>query len=256
MAGRRWRSGAPTPTATLTISGATTTAPINNLPFAITLEEPLPGQCSIASIVRVMAVMKIRTSTPLSSFITPGILYLYQLGVYTALAEVGRGGATTTTTTVITVLAGTTIGGLSLGLDFSVSPSTGVAPLTNVGFTGTVSGTAITVTATTAFSFDCLNDGSFEFSSSTLSTTMTQGNLCSYTLPGTYVARLLAVRESFMVSATTSVVVSPIPAVPPPSWRRRGGRGGGGGTPTVTVSTGGGGPIGLLALSLDRVLLL
>lgn len=236
--------GTPTPTvsATFAISGATTTAPINNLPFALTVGGTAVGSVFYQIDCTTDGAYEYASSTPLSSFVTPGICTYTNPGTYTATAQVGRENATTTVTTIVTVLSGTTIGGLSLSLDFSVTPNSGVAPLNNVGFSGAVSGSAITGTATTTFSFDCLNDGSYEFSGETLSTSMTQGNLCSYTNPGTYVARLLAVRGSFMVSATTSVTVLPVPLVPPST----GGGGGGGSTPTVsTGGGGGGGPIGL-----------
>ncbi|MEN9613786.1 MAG: hypothetical protein RLZZ347_93 [Candidatus Parcubacteria bacterium] len=230
--------GTPTPTLTvgLAISGSTTTAPINNLPFALTLGGTAVGPAFHQIDCTTDGTYEYASTTLLSSFITPGICTYTNPGTYTATAQVGRNGATTTATTVITVLPGVTIGGLSMSLNLTVSPNAGVAPLNNVGFTGSVSGTAVTGVATTTFSFDCLNDGSFEFSSSTVATSITQANVCSYTNPGTYVTRLLVVRNSFMVSATTSVVVSPIPATPPPS---------GGGNDPVPPSLGGGGPIGL-----------
>jgi uncharacterized repeat protein (TIGR01451 family) len=93
----------------------------------------------------------------------------------------------------------------ALHVDLSVSPSSGPAPLNNVDFTATVSGTA---TGDVTYKFDCASDGSWERTKTTSSTSYTATDLCSYSSPGNYTAKISVERGGLVFYGTTAIFVS------------------------------------------------
>ena len=93
----------------------------------------------------------------------------------------------------------------TLYVDISVNPSSGPAPLNNVDFTASVSGSA---TGDITYKFDCTNDGSWERTQTTSSTNYTATDLCSYSTAGSYTARISVEREGLVFYGTTAIFVS------------------------------------------------
>lgn len=93
----------------------------------------------------------------------------------------------------------------TLFVDISVNPSYGPAPLNNVDLTATVSGSA---TGNITYRFDCTNDGSWERTHTTSSTSYTATDLCSYPSAGSYTARISVEREGLVFYGTTAIFVS------------------------------------------------
>ena len=126
----------------------------------------------------------------------------------------------------------------SLSVSISAAPSSGVSPLSNVTLTTSVSGSQ---TGNINYTFYCNRsdsgtnvttpyDGKYN---NQTAATYTATNLCSYSTPGTYTAKVIAERGMLQSQNTASIVVSsPAPVQnPPPSY----GGGGGGGAVTDTT---------------------
>lgn len=98
----------------------------------------------------------------------------------------------------------------TLLVDFSASPSTGLAPLNSVDLSAVVSGTA---TGTITYRFDCTGDNVWDNVYSSASTSYTAPDLCNYLNPGAYTARAMVERGglssqgSIEINVTTSVPV-------------------------------------------------
>jgi hypothetical protein len=92
----------------------------------------------------------------------------------------------------------------TLAIDFSANPSSGSAPLNDVDLTAFVSGTAM---GTITYQFDCTNNGSWEKTVTTSSTSYTAYDLCDYSSAGEYTAKVKVSREAVEVEGTTTVLV-------------------------------------------------
>ncbi|GEM_PF-2831438 len=105
-------------------------------------------------------------------------------GDYTAKFVVERQGLTVEKSLTISVLDP----GTALTASLVANPSSGVAPLNNVGFEASVSGVA---SGDITYKIDCTNDGTFEHTSvPTLQATYTVTDICNYTEPGNYEAKM------------------------------------------------------------------
>lgn len=121
-------------------------------------------------------------------------------GTYTAKVQATRENLTAEDTAQIQVEAGAK----TLHVSISATPSSGHAPLDNVDLAAEVSGTA---TGPITYKFDCQNDGSWEFQTTTNSTSYTAQGLCDYPNPGTYTFRVYAQRNNLQVQGTGNIVV-------------------------------------------------
>jgi hypothetical protein len=92
-----------------------------------------------------------------------------------------------------------------LAVDFLTSPSSGSVLLNNVDFTAYVSGNA---TGDITYRFDCTNDGSWERTITTSSTSYTATDLCSYSSTGTYTAKVRVERDGVYVEGTAKILVT------------------------------------------------
>ena len=93
----------------------------------------------------------------------------------------------------------------TLYVDLSVNPSFGPAPLNDVDLTATVSGSA---SGDITYKFDCTNDGSWERTQTTTSTSYTATDLCDYPSVGSYTAKISVEREGLVFYGTTAIFVS------------------------------------------------
>jgi len=91
-----------------------------------------------------------------------------------------------------------------LSVDISASPSSGSAPLNDVDLTAVVSGSA---TGDITYRFDCRNDGSWERTITTSSTSYTATDLCDYSDPGNYTAKVSVERGGLVFNGTTAIFV-------------------------------------------------
>jgi len=90
----------------------------------------------------------------------------------------------------------------TLYLSASASPSSGCAPLDSVDFQASVSGTA---DGSITYFFDCRNDGVWEKVYTTSNSSYTAYDLCNYSNPGTYYARVRVERDGLVAERTVSV---------------------------------------------------
>lgn len=91
----------------------------------------------------------------------------------------------------------------NLFVDISATPSSGPAPLNNVDLTATVSGTAA---GPITYKFDCTADGIYDQSITTESQTFTAADLCNYSNPGSYTAKVQVERENLTFEGTTAIL--------------------------------------------------
>jgi hypothetical protein len=92
----------------------------------------------------------------------------------------------------------------TLSVSLSADPSAGCAPLSNVSLTANVSGSAL---GTITYFFDCNSDGTWEKIYSTSQTSYTASNLCSFSLPDNYSAKVKVERGSLSAENTTQIRV-------------------------------------------------
>jgi len=142
-----------------------------------------------------------RTQTTSSTSYTATDLCDYSsTGNYVAKISVEREGLVFNGTTAILVQSGS---GLSVNL--SANPSSGAAPLNDVDLTANVSGTA---TGDVTYRFDCTNDGSWERTQTTSSTSYTATDLCDYSSTGNYTAKVSVERGGLTFTGTAAIAVS------------------------------------------------
>jgi hypothetical protein len=91
-----------------------------------------------------------------------------------------------------------------LQVEFSANPNSGTAPLSNVDLTATVSGTA---TGPITYKFDCTNDGVWDKIVTTNNTSYTAVDLCSYSSPGNYLAKVSVGRNGLFFEGITAIMV-------------------------------------------------
>ncbi len=121
-------------------------------------------------------------------------------GTYTVKAEVTREGVTNSCTNTVVVSDAT------VSCALVADPSAGTAPLTDVSFTTSVGGTA---TGNIVYKLDCTNDGTYEHTSSAISTNpYTKTNACNYITAGTYTAKAEVTRSGATATCTTQISVS------------------------------------------------
>ena len=92
----------------------------------------------------------------------------------------------------------------SLSVEIYANPSSGTVPLNDVDLTANVSGTA---TGDITYKFDCTNNGSWEKTITTSSTSYTATNLCDYSSAGNYTAKISVEREGLVFQGTTAIFV-------------------------------------------------
>jgi len=92
----------------------------------------------------------------------------------------------------------------TLLVDISANPSSGQAPLNDVDLTANVSGTA---TGSITYKFDCTNNGTWERTHTTNSTSYTATDLCDYSSPGNYTAKVRVERANLTFEGTTAIFV-------------------------------------------------
>jgi len=93
----------------------------------------------------------------------------------------------------------------NLQVDFYANPNSGAAPLNNVDLVTTVSGTA---TGPITYKFDCTNDGSWDKVITTNDTSYTAVDLCNYSSPGNYLAKVSVGRGGLFFEGTTAIMVN------------------------------------------------
>jgi len=123
-------------------------------------------------------------------------------GTYIAKVRAERQGLTAEDTTEIFVEEIPT-----LHLSITATPSSGHAPLNDVDLTADVSGTA---TGDITYRFDCTNNGTWERTQTTSSTSYTAIDLCDYSSPGVYAVKISAEREGLIIQGTINVVVGDV----------------------------------------------
>jgi len=120
-------------------------------------------------------------------------------GTYTVRAMAVRQGVSDTDTATVIVDSPPT-----LSVNLSANPSSGTAPLNDVDLTASVGGTA---TGVITYEFDCDNDGTYDSSNSSYSTTYTKSDLCDYSTEGTYTARVRVTRQGLVATDTVNINV-------------------------------------------------
>ena len=90
----------------------------------------------------------------------------------------------------------------TLYVTFTANPNSGCAPLQNVDLNANVYGTA---TGLITYFFDCENDGNWEKIITRNDNNYTAYNLCNYSNPGTYTAKVMVERELLSAQATVPV---------------------------------------------------
>ena len=143
---------------------------------------------------------KIQTTSSTSLTATDLCDY-YSTGVYTVKVSAERGGLLIQGT--INVVVGDVA---TLAVDFSTNPSSGNAPLYNVDLTAYVSGTA---TGNITYKLDCTNNGNWERTQTTTSTSYNATDLCSYSNPGNYTAKVRVERGGVYIEGTAGILVIP-----------------------------------------------
>lgn len=96
----------------------------------------------------------------------------------------------------------------SLAVSLEAIPPAGASPLNNVDLRALVSGAA---TGEVRYQFDCQNDGSWEKDitvSQQPSSPYIAQNLCAYSSPGTYTARVKTTRQRLVAENTTLITVN------------------------------------------------
>jgi len=134
------------------------------------------------------------TSTDLCDYPDPGN--------YTAAVQVERDGLSFKGTTAIFAREP-----LTLFVDLTADPSSGYAPLEEVDLIADVSGTA---SGDIVYWFDCTNNGSWEHNVATSSDPYTAIDLCDYSEPGTYIAKVRVERQGLTAEDTTEILVEEI----------------------------------------------
>lgn len=100
----------------------------------------------------------------------------------------------------------------TLAAGITASPSSGTSPLNGVDLTASIGGTA---TGNSTVKFDCTNNGSYESTVSDVTgSTYTATDLCNYSSPGTYTAKVEVTRDGITSTATTPIQVN-APQEPP-----------------------------------------
>ncbi len=92
-------------------------------------------------------------------------------------------------------------------VNLTASPSSGCAPLNNVDLTASVSGTTYYYQNITYY-FDCTNDGYWDRTVSSSSTSYTAYDACNYSTSGNYYAKVRVESGGFTAENTTPIYVS------------------------------------------------
>jgi hypothetical protein len=139
-------------------------------------------------------------TTSSTSYTATDLCDYYSTGVYTVKVSAERGGLLIQGT--INVVVGDVA---TLAVDFSTYPSSGSAPLYNVDLAVYVSGTA---TGNITYRFDCTNNGTWERTKTTSSTSYTATDLCNYYNPGNYTAKVRVERGGAYIEGTSTIFVT------------------------------------------------
>jgi len=106
--------------------------------------------------------------------------------------------------------------------DFTVSlqatPSTGCDSLQNISLTAQITPSDYSCSynyGSTTWSFDCKNDGSWDKIDTNNSNYYTASNLCNYSSPGTYTAKVRAQRDGFSAENTATININTCYQNPP-----------------------------------------
>lgn len=100
----------------------------------------------------------------------------------------------------------------TLLVDFSASPSSGLAPLNSVDLSAAISGTA---TGLITYRFDCTGDNVWDNVTTSASTSYTAPDLCNYPNPGVYTAKAMVERGG--LSSQGSIAMNVTSSVPVPA---------------------------------------
>ncbi len=99
-----------------------------------------------------------------------------------------------------------------LGVSLSANPNSGIAPMSNVSLTASVTDDS---SGTYRYFFDCNNDGVDEATTTDIAaSSYTAANLCSYYSAGNYIAKVSVWHSQGSAVGTTSITISP----PPPDF--------------------------------------
>ena len=165
--------------------------------------------------------------------LSPSAAYSYAVAAYDAAGNISSQSVSASATTIAAQSS-------SLSVSLSANPSSGAGSLSNVTLTASVAGSQ---TGNINYTFYCNRsdvgtnittpyDG--KYNNQTLAI-YTATNLCSYSTPGTYTAKVIAERGMLQSQNTASIVVSsPVSVQTPPPTGGGGGGGGGGG---VSIDT-------------------
>ena len=141
-------------------------------------------------------------TTSVSTYTAADLCNYSNSGTYTATVRVERANLTYQGTTAIFAQSSST-----LFVEISANPSSGNAPLNGVDLTATISGTA---TGNITYKFDCTSNGSWERTITTSASTYTAADLCNYSNPGTYTAKVRAERGGLTAENTSQISVQEI----------------------------------------------
>lgn len=229
--------------ATLSAFPASGQAPLNNVSFTAIVSGDVQGNINYSFDCASDGTFE-RTILTSSDVLTVHSLCQYSNpGNYTALVQVDREGVFRTATFIIRVSeppfnppddggggGGGGGGGAvqpapqpqpqpqpapapTLFVSLTASPASGQIPLV-VSLTSQVSGTA---QGGIRYSFDCTSDGVFELQSAlTDQATFTVPNLCLYSSPGNFIARVRVERAGLQNTASANITALEAPVVQPP----------------------------------------
>ncbi len=189
----------PTLSVTLSANPSSGPAPLQDVDLTATVSGTATGPITYQFDCTNDGSFEFTQTTSSNPFVAVDLCDYPNQGTFTARVQVTRQSLTAQATTTITVESPPT-----LNLVVIPSPASGHAPLNDVDITASVSGTA---TGSITYRFDCTNDGFYERTTTTSSTTYTALDLCSYSSPGIYTLRVKVERQNLMVEGMVSIVV-------------------------------------------------
>ena len=190
----------PTLRLSITASPSSGHAPLENVDLTAEIGGTATGDITYKFDCRNDGSWDKTTTTSNTSYIASDLCDYSSPGIYEVKIFAERGGLE------IQGVINIVIGGVAtLAVDFSTDPSSGEAPLNNVDLEVYVSGTA---TGDITYKFDCTNNGSWERTITTGSNSYTASDLCDYSSPGVYTAKIRVERGGARVEGTSQIVVS------------------------------------------------
>jgi len=193
-----------TPTLGVTLSAQPTSGeePLYNVDLRATVSGTATGAISYSFDCTYDGTWDHFTTTSNETYTANNLCDYETDGTYTARIRAERQGLIAYDTDQIVVNNNEEPATRSLSVTLDANPNEGYIPLRNVDLSARVSGTA---RGTITYRFDCTNDGTWDHTHSTSSTSYTAEDVCDYTGVNLYTARVRADRDGRSAYATDRV---------------------------------------------------